>query len=163
MCAASNDAGSAASTGGRRRVVLFGKHRLWAEYLDHSTAGQADVLEQIAEPHRDALVALTKRDLDPETLAELDEDVRDDVLEQLDSKEIAAAARELETDDAALHPLTVLEAHRHPIAVLDHMGVGQHQTISLVDEAAAQTTHGALGGRGLHHGQPEELAEQGIE
>ena len=66
-----------------------------------SAAGQADVLEQIAEPHRDALVALTKRDLDPETLAELDEDVRDDVLEQLDSKEIAAAARELETDDAA--------------------------------------------------------------
>ena len=60
-----------------------------------------DVLEQIAEPHRDALVALTKRDLDPEPLAELDEDVRDDVLEQLDSKEIAAAARELETDDAA--------------------------------------------------------------
>ncbi len=50
-----------------------------------SASGQADVLEQIAEPHRDALVALTKRDLDPETLAELDEDVRDDVLEQLDS------------------------------------------------------------------------------
>ena len=34
-------------------------------------------------------------------LTELDEDVRDDVLDQLDSKEIAAAARELETDDAA--------------------------------------------------------------
>ena len=34
-------------------------------------------------------------------LTELDEDVRDDVLEQLDSKEIAAAARNLETDDAA--------------------------------------------------------------
>ena len=66
-----------------------------------SASGQADVLEQIAEPHRDALVALTKSDLDPETLAELDEDVRDDVLEQLDSKEIAAAARELESDDAA--------------------------------------------------------------
>lgn len=66
-----------------------------------SASGQADVLEQVAEPRRDALVALTKRDLDPETLAELDEDVRDDVLDQLDSKEIAAAARELETDDAA--------------------------------------------------------------
>src|SRR6185295_11677368 len=66
-----------------------------------NAAGQAAVLEQIAEPHRDALIALTKRDLDPEVLAELDEDVRDDVLEQLDSKEIAAAARELETDDAA--------------------------------------------------------------
>ncbi len=63
--------------------------------------GQAAVLEQITEPHRDALVALLKRDLDPEALAELDEDVRDDVLDQLNSKEIAAVARELETDDAA--------------------------------------------------------------
>jgi magnesium transporter len=34
-------------------------------------------------------------------LTELDEDVRDDVLDQLDSKDIAAAALELETDDAA--------------------------------------------------------------
>ena len=34
-------------------------------------------------------------------LTELDDEVRDDVLEQLDSKEIAAAARKLETDDAA--------------------------------------------------------------
>jgi magnesium transporter len=66
-----------------------------------SAVGQAAVLEQIAEPHRDALVALLKRDLDPEALAELDEDVRDDVLDQLDPKEIAAAASELETDDAA--------------------------------------------------------------
>src|SRR5471032_123033 len=33
-------------------------------------------------------------------LTELDEDVRDDVLEQLDSKDIAAAALELDTDDA---------------------------------------------------------------
>jgi len=66
-----------------------------------SAVGQAAVLEQVTEPHRDALVALLNRDLDPEALAELDEDVRDDVLDQLNSKEIAAAARELETDDAA--------------------------------------------------------------
>jgi magnesium transporter len=68
---------------------------------DLSAVGQAAVLEQVAEPERDALVDLLKRDLDPEMLTELDEDVRDDVLEQLDSKEIAAAARNLETDDAA--------------------------------------------------------------
>jgi magnesium transporter len=68
---------------------------------DLSAVGQAAVLEQVAEPERDALVALLKRDLDPEMLTELDEDVRDDVLDQLDSKEIAAAARNLETDDAA--------------------------------------------------------------
>lgn len=66
-----------------------------------SAAGQAWVLEQVAEPEREGLVALLRRDLDPEMLTELDEDVRDDVLEQLDSKDIAAAARELEADDAA--------------------------------------------------------------
>jgi magnesium transporter len=66
-----------------------------------SAVGQAAVLEQVAEPERDALVALLKRDLDPEVLTELDDEVRDDVLDQLDSSEIAAAARNLETDDAA--------------------------------------------------------------
>ena len=66
-----------------------------------SAAGQASMLEQVAEPERDALVGILKRDLDPEALTELDEEVREDVLDQLDSKEIAAAARELETDDAA--------------------------------------------------------------
>jgi magnesium transporter len=66
-----------------------------------SPVGQAGVLEQVAEPERDALVGLLKRDLDPEMLTELDDEVRDDVLDQLDSKEIAAAARNLETDDAA--------------------------------------------------------------
>ena len=63
--------------------------------------GQAWVLEQVTEPERDALVALLRRDLDPETLTELDDEVLDDVLDQLDSKDIAAAAHELEADDAA--------------------------------------------------------------
>ena len=52
------------------------------------------------ERERDKLIDYQAR-LDPETLSELDEEVREDVLDQLDSKEIAAAARELETDDAA--------------------------------------------------------------
>ena len=66
-----------------------------------SAPGQAWVLEQVAEPERDALVGLLRRDLDPETLTELDDEVLDDVLGQLDSKDIAAAAHELEADDAA--------------------------------------------------------------
>ena len=66
-----------------------------------SGAGQAWVLEQVDEDQRDLLVGLLKRDLDPETLVELDEEVLDDVLDQLDPKEIAAAAHELEADDAA--------------------------------------------------------------
>jgi magnesium transporter len=66
-----------------------------------SAAGQAAVLEQVAEPEREALVGLLKRDLDPEVLTELDEEVRDEVLGQLGSNEIAAAVRNLEIDDAA--------------------------------------------------------------
>ncbi|MFZ5782985.1 MAG: magnesium transporter [Pseudomonadota bacterium] len=66
-----------------------------------SASGQASIIEQVSELERDKLVAILKRDLDPETLIELDEDVLEDVLEQLDSKDIAAAARELEADDAA--------------------------------------------------------------
>ena len=66
-----------------------------------SAPGQAWVLEQVAEPERDALVGLLGRDLDPETLTELDDEVLDDVLDQLDSKDIAAAAHGLEADDAA--------------------------------------------------------------
>jgi len=67
-----------------------------------SATGQASVLEQVADPERDKLVAILRPDLDPETLVELDEEVLEDVLDQLDSKDIAAAARELEADDAAL-------------------------------------------------------------
>jgi magnesium transporter len=70
-----------------------------------SATGQASILEQLAEPEREKLVGILKRDLDPETLIELDEEVLEDVLDKLDSKDIAAAARELETDDAA----TILE------------------------------------------------------
>ena len=66
-----------------------------------SATGQASILEQLGEPEREKLVGILKRDLDPETLIELDEEVLEDVLEKLDSKDIAAAARELETDDAA--------------------------------------------------------------
>ncbi|UYN96959.1 MAG: magnesium transporter [Enhydrobacter sp.] len=68
---------------------------------DLSPSGQAQVLEQVSEPEREALVALLKRDLDPEMLTELDEEVLEDVLDQLDSKDIAAVAARLEADDAA--------------------------------------------------------------
>ena len=60
-----------------------------------SAPGQASILEQLPEPERDKLVGILKRDLDPEALTELDEEVLEDVLDQLDSKDIAAAARQV--------------------------------------------------------------------
>jgi magnesium transporter len=80
-----------------------------------SAAGQADVLEQVSEPQRDALIDILKSDLDPEALTELDEEVLEDVLDQLDSKEIAAAAHELEADDAASILEELPEAERREV------------------------------------------------
>ncbi len=68
---------------------------------DLSPAGAAYLLEQVSPEARTQLVGILKRDLDPETLVELDEDVREEVLEALEPKDIAEAAHELDTDDAA--------------------------------------------------------------
>ena len=91
LCSASNDRQVRAIVDGIEEALDGGRNEEVRTLLGGlSAAGQADVLEQIAEPHRDALVALTKRDLDPETLAELDEDVRDDVLDEFTTRDLAA-------------------------------------------------------------------------
>jgi magnesium transporter len=66
-----------------------------------SPAGVAYLLEQVAADSRAQLVGILKDHLDPQTLVELDEEVRDEVLERLEPRDIAAAAQELDTDDAA--------------------------------------------------------------
>ncbi|HJQ57881.1 MAG TPA: magnesium transporter [Vineibacter sp.] len=66
-----------------------------------SPVGVAYLLEQVASDPRAQLVGILKDNLDPETLVELDEEVRDEVLENLEPKDIAAAAQELDSDDAA--------------------------------------------------------------
>ena len=68
---------------------------------DLSPAGVAHLLEQVSHEQRNQLVGIIKRDLDPQTLVELNDDIRDEVLEALEPKDIAEAARELDTDDAA--------------------------------------------------------------
>jgi magnesium transporter len=66
-----------------------------------SPAGVAYLLEQAAPEPRAQLVGILKDSLDPQTLVELDGEVRDDVLENLEPRDIAAAAHELDSDDAA--------------------------------------------------------------
>ena len=58
------------------------------------------VLEQLSEEERQNLLDLIKTDLDPEVLVELDESVRDSVIEHLGHKNVALAAAELDSDDA---------------------------------------------------------------
>lgn len=63
-------------------------------------ADLADLIAQLPRELRHRLVETLGRGLDPEALIELDESVLSDVLERMDPRAIAAAAEELETDDA---------------------------------------------------------------
>jgi magnesium transporter len=62
-------------------------------------ADVADLLEQISRPERQALVRLWGVELDGAVLSELEEGVRDEVVEALPDEILAEAVRELETDD----------------------------------------------------------------
>ena len=63
-------------------------------------ADVADLLEALNADDREDLIAALGAGLEPEVLADLDEHVRDRVLENIEPEEIAAAAAELDTDDA---------------------------------------------------------------
>lgn len=67
---------------------------------DLTPSDMAWVLEQLSEEERQPLLDLLKTDLDPEVLVELDDAVRDQVIEQMAPETLAAAAAELDSDDA---------------------------------------------------------------
>ena len=62
-------------------------------------ADMADLLEQLGEERRAALLALTEDGIDGEVLSELDEGLREEVIDTLDPSDLADAVRDLETDD----------------------------------------------------------------
>lgn len=59
----------------------------------------ADFLEQITEEQRKAFLALSPGGIDGEVLSELDEALREDVIDRLAPSELAEAVRDLESDD----------------------------------------------------------------
>ena len=63
-------------------------------------ADLADLFEHLTQDERDVLVTLVGADLDPEFFSYLDEAVREDVIEDLDTEQLAEVVQELETDDA---------------------------------------------------------------
>ena len=66
--------------------------------LHHSDA--ADLLERLSTEDRVRVVDILREDFDPELLSELDETVRDHVVECLGVEELAAALVEMDSDDA---------------------------------------------------------------
>ncbi len=67
---------------------------------DLHAADLADVLEAMGQDDRVRLITALGRSFDPEALAELDEAVRDELLEALPNDVIASAVKKLDTDDA---------------------------------------------------------------
>jgi magnesium transporter len=63
-------------------------------------ADLADLLENLAHAHRQELVEALRSDFDPNVLAELDDTVRERVIDQLGLSHVAEAVAGLETDDA---------------------------------------------------------------
>ncbi len=68
---------------------------------DLHEADLADVLEMLGRDKRVRLIEMLDRSFDVEALPELEEPVRDDLVEALPSRVIARAVRRLDTDDAA--------------------------------------------------------------
>ncbi|MBY8975116.1 magnesium transporter [Rhodobacteraceae bacterium NNCM2] len=66
---------------------------------DLHAADIADLMEQITTSQRKAMVEMLWSDLDTDVIVELDEGIRDEVLEILNPTELAETARELEPDD----------------------------------------------------------------
>jgi len=71
-----------------------------ARLADLHEADIADLLGLLGPYERRALVSCLGRALSPETLSELDQDVRDEVLALLGPQQIAEAVKALDTDDA---------------------------------------------------------------
>ena len=62
-------------------------------------ADVADLLEQVSGTERRALLALYSPEIDGDILSEIDESIREEVIESLPAAVLAEAVRELDTDD----------------------------------------------------------------
>ena len=91
------------------------------------SADLADLLEGLNTADRVALLAALGPALDPDVLVDLDEHVRDGVLETIDDARLAAAAAELDSGDAAALVETLEEDARR--RVLDAMPEAERRMV----------------------------------
>lgn len=90
-------------------------------------ADVADLLEHLDEDGRDTLLSIIPGVLDPEVFSELDESVRDDLVEKLGVEYVVNAVAELDTDDAVM-VIEELEEHEQQ-QVLDSIPAGERVLI----------------------------------
>ena len=100
----------------------------------------ADLLEQVSGSERRALLALGAALIDGEVLSELDESIREEVIEALPRAAVAEAMRELDTDDV----VDILEDLDEPaqdmiLEALDEVDrVAVEQALAFPDESAGR-------------------------
>ena len=90
----------------------------------------ADIFERLSPADRERLIDVVGRHLPPDVLSELDETVREDIIERLGAKEVAAVVAELDSDDAVQVIEELDEPERREI--LDAMPVADR---ALIEEA----------------------------
>lgn len=112
---------ASALDGGDARAIRFLTRELHAADL-------ADVIEALDQPDRVRLISALGRNFDVEALAELDETVRDELMEALPSEVIASAVKKLDTGDA-LYLIEDLE-HRDQQEILSKVSREDRATLA---------------------------------
>ncbi len=106
----------------------------------YHAADQADLIEQLSSKNRRRLIEIARDWIEPEALTELEETVRDEILDLLGPREVAAAMSELEADDAAYLIQDLDDADRRE--VLDAMPVEERADVEAAlaypDESAGR-------------------------
>lgn len=94
------DEAAAARLAAVRVAVEAGDAVVLAALLEPLHAADvADLLEQVSGAERRALLALYSLEIDGDILSEIDESIREEVIESLPAAVLAEAVRELDTDD----------------------------------------------------------------
>ncbi|MBC8337701.1 MAG: magnesium transporter [Alphaproteobacteria bacterium] len=91
------------------------------------SADTADLLEHLSADDRERVVEILRPDFNPDILSELDETVRDHVVECLGLQDVAAAVQEMDSDDA-LEFVEELDADEQQ-QVLDAIPLGDRALI----------------------------------
>ena len=103
-----------------------GAVRALAVNLHHGDLG--DLIEALEAERRPQLIELLGHDFDFAALTEVDDTIRDEILEELPNETVAEGVRELESDDA----VTILQdlPKQDQEDILDHLPVPERLRIS---------------------------------